>query len=93
MDGLSSVAVISAHGGHRFRPPPKSGHFQTETGGFFAPNWVATLDRNEWPLCSEIRNYSAGGEIGVKMTSAIGNLAGHPFKLVRLFKSTDYVYE
>ena len=54
--GLSSVAVISAHGGHRFRPPPKSGHFQTETGGHFAPNWVATLDRNEWPLCSEIRN-------------------------------------
>ena len=56
MAGLSSVAVISAHGGHRFRPPPKSGHFQTETGGFFAPNWVATLDRNEWPLCSEIRS-------------------------------------
>ena len=44
-------------------------------------------------LTAKIDDFSTGREIGVKMTSAIGNLAGHPFKLVRLFKSTDYVYE
>ena len=28
----------------------------TETGGRFAPKWVAGLVRNGWPLCSEICN-------------------------------------
>ena len=41
-------------------------------------------------LTAAIDDYSTEGEIGVKMTSATGNLAGHPFTLVRLFKSTDY---
>ena len=46
--------------------------------------------RGRRPGIAKIDDYSTGGEIGVKMTSAIGNLAGHPLTLVRLFKSTDY---
>ena len=40
----------------RFRNHPKNGNFQTEIGGNFTPNSLATLDRTEWQICSEIRN-------------------------------------
>ena len=44
-------------------------------------------------FAAEIDDYSIVGEIGVKMTSAVGNLANYSLAFVRLRRSADYAYD